>query len=214
MKITFNNEQEWLEARKGKITSTLASAIIGLNPYMTSFEAWEILVGIKEPKDISDKPYVKYGKNAEEHIRQLFLLNHPDLELIEDDKYTLYVDDEYPFLAASGDGMYKYIDSEKKGSIEIKTTEILSSSQRESWRNNCIPTNYLSQVYMEIRCMKTDEATLIAELKYSQDVISRREYYIKKEDVKEDIDYLVKELVDFYNKYVVTKKRPPLTLDI
>lgn len=212
MKLTFNTEQEWLEARKGKITSTMASAILGLNPYMNSVEAWEILVGIKEPQDISDKPYVQYGKKAEEHIRDLFLLNHPEYKLIENDKYCLYIDDQYPFLAASGDGMYEIINTIKKGTIEIKTTEILASSQRETWKNG-LPQNYFIQCLMEMRCMGTDEATLIAELKYSVDSIWRREYTMNKVDVQEDIDYVVKELVEFYNKYVVTKKRPPLILN-
>ena len=211
MKIVCKNEQEWLEARKGKITSTLASAILGLNPYMNSLEAWEILVGIREPKDISNKDSVKYGKEAEDPIRQLYLLNHPSYELIENDKYCLYVDDEYPFLAASGDGMYS--NGDIKGTIEVKTTEILSSYQRETWKDG-IPNNYFVQSLAEMRCMDTNEVTLIAELKYSAVSVWRKEYYIKRDDVKEDIDYLVKELVDFYNKYVVTKKRPPLVLNI
>lgn len=212
MKLIFNSEQEWLEARKGKITSTLASAILGLNPYMTSIDAWEILVGIKEPQDISDKPYVQYGKNAEPYIRKLFLLNHPELEIVEEENWVLYVDDTYPFLAASGDGMYKHIKSQTLGTIEVKTTEVVASSQRETWRGG-LPNSYYIQCLMEMQCMKTDETTLIAELKYAVDSIWRKEYYIKKEDVKEDIDLLINTLVDFYNKYVVTKKRPPLVLN-
>lgn len=214
MKLVFNTKEEWLRARKGKITSTMVSAILGLNPYMTNQEAWEILVGLKEPQDISDKSYVQYGLKAEEHIRRLFALNHPEYEVeeVNTNEWHLYVDDEYPFLCASGDGTYKKEDG-KKGSLEVKTSEVLSSQHKENWKD-AIPTNYFLQVLMEIRCQKTDEATLVAELKYATDYIARKEYEIKKEDVQEDINYVVKEVVDFYNKYVVTKKRPPLKIDI
>ena len=214
MKLVFNTKEEWLEARKGKITSTMVSAILGVNPYMTNQDAWEIIMGLKEVEDISDKPYVQYGLNAEKHIRNLFALNHPEyqVENVNETEWHLYVDDEYPFLCASGDGTYKKEDG-KTGSLEVKTSEIISSQHKESWREN-IPINYRLQCYVEIRCQKTDEATLVAELKYATDYIARKEYEIKKEDIQEDIDYVVKEVVDFYNKYVITGKKPPLKIDI
>lgn len=214
MKLVFNTKEEWLEARKGKITSTMVSAILGMNPYMTNQDAWEILEGIKEPQDISDKPYVQYGLKAEEYIRRLFALNHPeyDVEEVNTNEWHLYIDDEYPFICASGDGIYTKEDG-TTGSLEIKTSEILASQQKESWKDS-IPSNYFLQVLIEIRCQKTQEATLVAELKYATDYIARKEYEIKKEDVEDDINYVVKEVVDFYNKYVVTGKKPPLKIDI
>ena len=213
MKLVFNTKEEWLESRKGKITSTLASAILGVNPYMTNQDAWELIMGLKEVEDISGRYYVQYGLNAEKHIRNLFALNHPEYEVenVNETEWHLYVDDEYPFICASGDGTYKKEDG-TIGSLEIKTSEILASQQKESWKDS-IPMNYFIQVLMEIRCQKTQEATLVAELKYATDYIARKEYQIDREDVQEDIDYVVKELVDFWNKYVVTNKRPPLRID-
>ena len=214
MKLVFKSKEEWLEARKGKITSTMASAIIGMNPYFTSQEAWEYLVGIKTPSDISDRPQVKYGLEAEKFIRGLFALNHPEYEVenVNEEEWHLYVDDEFPFICASGDGIYTKVDG-TKGSLEIKTSEILSSQHKESWRDGNIPMSYLCQVLFEMRCQKTSEATLVAELKYGTDYIARKEYEIKRENVQEDMDYIIKQCVDFYNKYVVTKKRPPLMMD-
>ena len=107
MEYIFNNENEWLDFRKGKITGTIASAVVGLNPYLSNTEAYEIVSGIKEPKDISEKPYVVKGKKAEEHIRSLFILDHPDFEVVGNnyvDKYILVVDDENPFIACTPDG--------------------------------------------------------------------------------------------------------------
>ena len=214
MKYVFKTKEEWLSFRKGKITSTIASAILGMNPYMTNQDAWEIIMGLKEPEDISDKDYVQYGIQAEKHIRNLFALNHPEYEVedVDDNEWHIYVDEEYPFICASGDGLYTKQDG-TLGSLEIKTTTILASQQKESWKD-AIPSNYFCQCLLEIYCQKTNEATLVAELKYATDYTARKEYEIKKEDVQEDIDYVVKEVVDFYNKYIVTGKKPPLKIDI
>lgn len=215
MKLVFKSKEEWLEARQKKITSTMASAIVGMNPYFTSQQAWEYLVGLKTPSDISDRACVQYGLNAEKHIRNLFALNHPEYEVeeVKDGEWCLYVDDEFPFICASGDGLYKKQDG-TLGSLEIKTSEVLSSQHKENWSRGHIPSNYLCQVLFEMRCQKTQEATLVAELKYATDYIARKEYYIARKDVEEDINYIIKECVDFYNKYVVTNKKPPLMMDL
>lgn len=216
MKKEFSNESEWLEARKDLITSTIASAILGKNPYLTSLEAWEILIGKSNHEDVSNKPYVVYGKKAEKYIRELFFLNHDEYTNIENKKeneYCLYVSDEEPFIAASGDGIYMINETNELESLEIKTSEILASMQKENWKER-IPDNYYIQVLIEMYCQKTKGATLVAELKYSKDYIARKEYHItRNEEVENDIQYVVSKLKDFYNNYVITKKRPPLILD-
>lgn len=212
MLVRFNNKEDWLLRRKGMITSTMASAILGLNPYMSSDEAWELLVGIREPVDISHKDYVQKGQKAEKHIRALWALDHPeyDVEELEDNDYRLWVSDKYPFLGASGDGAVTLGD--KKGMLEIKTTAILSSMQNENWSFKDevkIPDNYYLQVLLELYCSECDFVVLVPELMYSEHSTSRRTIFINKDDVQEDIDYVVKKCVEFYEKYVVKGKRPP-----
>lgn len=66
MKVLGSHE-EWLKART-KIGGSDASAIFGMSPYKTNVELFkEKAYGI-EPEDISDKPYVKYGTEAEKHL--------------------------------------------------------------------------------------------------------------------------------------------------
>lgn len=216
-KLVFNTEEEWLEARKGKITSTLASAVLGLNPYMTSIEAWEILVGLKEAEDISNKSYVKKGKEAEKHIIALWQLDHPNYVVKEtnENQYVLHISDEYDFLGASGDGDVSF--NEEEGMLEVKTTEILSSYQKEKWvfakEQVVIPQNYYIQTLFEMYCANKEFVVLIPELKYSDDLTQRRSVIIRRENVEKDIEYVVSKCVDFYQKYVVTKVRPPLVLN-
>lgn len=215
MEYIFNNENEWLEFRKGKITGTIASAVVGLNPYLSNTEAYEIVSGIKEPKDISEKTYVVKGKKAEEHIRSLFILDHPDFEVVGNnyvDKYILVVDDENPFIACTPDGFIIEKETGRKGVLEIKTSEILRSNQLESWKDNNIPQNYFVQVLQEMYCTKADFGILVVELKFNENITTRKSYIIDRKNVESDINWLINEEIKFYKEYVLGKKRPALIL--
>lgn len=59
----------WKAARLGSGGSD-AAAILGLNPYKSNVELFDEKTGRRMPKDISDKPYVKYGTEAEPLIPQ------------------------------------------------------------------------------------------------------------------------------------------------
>lgn len=141
MKVLGSHE-EWLRART-KIGGSDASAIFGMSPYKTNVELFkEKAYGI-EPEDISDKPYVKYGTEAEKHLRELFKLDYPQYQVgyVENNMFT---NDKYPWAHASLDGWLMDQDG-RNGVLEIKTTEILQSSQKKKWDNR-VPDNYYIQV--------------------------------------------------------------------
>ena len=54
---------EWLQERKKGIGGSDAAAILGLNPYMSNVDLWEIKTGRKEQEDISEKEIVTLIKN-------------------------------------------------------------------------------------------------------------------------------------------------------
>ena len=138
MKI-LDSRKDWLQNRMNGIGGSEISAVIGCNPYLNNVELWELKTGKRQPEDISDKPFVKYGTNAESHLRELFKLDFPEysVEYIENNSFK---NDKYPFALASLDGWLT--DQEgRKGILEIKTTEILNSMHREKW-NEQIPQNY------------------------------------------------------------------------
>ena len=64
-KKVFASREEWLQARNNRIGGSDAAAIIGLNPYMSNVDLWEIKTGRRQQEDISEKPCVKYGTEAE-----------------------------------------------------------------------------------------------------------------------------------------------------
>jgi hypothetical protein len=80
-----------------------ASAVLGLNPYMSNTELFDTKTGIITPEDISSKPYVQFGVAAEPLLRELFKITYPqyEMEYVENNSW---INDKYPYSAASLDG--------------------------------------------------------------------------------------------------------------
>lgn len=205
--------EEWLEARKNGIGGSDAATILGLNPYKTTIQLWEEKTGKREAEDISEKPYVKYGTEAEDLLRQLFALDFPQYE-VRHEENTIIKHPKYPFLFASLDG--KLIDKEtgEMGILEIKTTNILQSMQKEKWRDK-IPDNYYCQVLHYLNVTGYSFVILKAQLKYDYDgeiKLDTRHYKITREDAEEDLKILQEKEIEFWTKYVEKNIRPPLAL--
>lgn len=209
MKVLKNHE-EWL-ANRSRIGGSEASAIVGMNPYLSNVELWEIKTGQVIPEDISDKPYVKYGTQAEFHLRELFALDFPEykVDYIEN---NIFLNDQYPFAHASLDGWL--IDQDgRKGILEIKTTNILQSMQKEKW-NHRIPDNYYIQILHYLMVTGFDFAILKGQLKseFNGDIyLQTKHYKIERADVQEDIDFLESSEKKFWEQ-VQSRRKPALIL--
>lgn len=209
--ITFENRDEWLKGRSGRIGGSEAAAIVGLNPYLSNVELWEIKTGRREREDISEKPFVKYGHSAEEHLRELFALDFPQYKVGYIDN-NMFLNDQYDFMHASLDG-YLEDDQGRKGILEIKTTNILQSMQKEKW-NDRIPDNYYIQVLHYFIVTEFQFAILKAQLRfdYGKDVqFITKHYHIERSEVEDDINYLLNAERRF-SEYIKTDKMPPLVL--
>ena len=210
-KRTFQTRDEWLAARKNHIGGSDASACVGLNPYKDNVQLWEEKVGLVLPEDISFRDYVQYGTEAEMHLRALFAMDYPQyrVEYVENNMFT---NTDYPWMHASLDG--ELTDQEgRRGILEIKTTNILQSMQREKW-NNQIPDNYYCQVLHYLAVTGYEFAVLKAQLKseWSGDLrIATRHYFIERKDVEEDIGWLIEAERSLWN-CVISGRRPSLIL--
>lgn len=208
---TFKSREEWLKARAGRIGGSDASAIVGLNPYMDNVSLWKIKTGQLVQEDISEKPYVKYGTQAEMHLRGLFRLDFPEyqVEYIED---NMWLNDKFPFAHASLDGWLVDQDG-RKGILEIKTTEILRSMQKEQWKDR-VPDNYYIQLLHYLMVTEFDFAVLKAQLKFDYGgdiVLHTRHYKLERADALEDIKYLQSSEMKFWEQ-VQECKKPDLLL--
>ena len=99
----LDSREEWLKVRGQRVGGSEAAAVLGLNPYMTNTDLWRIKTGQRAAEDISAKPFVKYGHDAEPLLRELFKLDFPELEVGYIDN-NLFVNSRYPWAHASLDG--------------------------------------------------------------------------------------------------------------
>lgn len=209
--LTLKSRDEWLERRRSYIGGSDAAAVVGLNPYKTNVELWQEKTGQLQPKDISGEPYVKYGHDAEEPLRELFRLDFPDYQVFYAEN-NMWINDKYPFAHASLDGWLTDRDG-RRGVWECKTTNILQSIQREKW-NHKIPDNYYCQVLHYLAITEFDFAILKAQLKYDYDgdvMLTTKHFFIDRAEVEDDINYLMKAERRFADS-VKTGKRPNLLL--
>lgn len=206
----LKDRSEWLQNRK-KIGGSDAAAVIGMNPYKSNIDLWKEKTGQVIPEDISDKPYVRYGTEAEGYLRELFKLDYPEyrVEYLENNSFA---NEAYPFAQASLDG-WLYDQDGRLGILEIKTTNILRGQQKEKWKEQ-IPENYYCQVLHYMAVLEADFVILKAQLKYDfKDSIylQTRHYRIERSEVEEDIAYLMEQEKAFWEK-VEKKERPALLL--
>ncbi|MBE6001921.1 MAG: recombinase [Sarcina sp.] len=212
-KYIFHDREHWLEGRKGRIGGSDASAIVGRNPYMSNTDLWEIKTGRREQEDISDKPYVVYGTKAEEYLRELFRLDFPQYD-VRYEEGNMFINDRFPWAHASLDGWLVEKETGRRGVLEIKTTNILQSMQKEKWKDG-IPDNYYCQVLWYLMVTEADFAILKAQLKYEfkgeLPYMQVRHYLIERADVEEDIRILEREGRRFW-EYLQRNIRPATVL--
>ena len=211
------NREEWLCMRKEQgIGGSEAGCVLGVNKYKSNVDLWEEKTGRVVPKDISDKPAVKFGKFAEAPIRELFKQDYPEYK-VDYHEFYMYCNDDYPFIFATLDGELT-APGGSHGILEIKTTTIQNPNQWNEWETEehepKIPGSYYAQVLHQLAATGWEFAVLKAYIRYYRDGVLRvaiRHYFIEREEVEKDINFLIEEEKEFM-EYVRQDKRPPLIL--
>ncbi len=210
MEIILPNEEAWRAERRNGIGASDAASILGMSKWKSNVALWEEKVGLREPDDISDKPYVQYGHAAEPHLRALFALDHPELDVLYESPYKIIRNDEYPYIQASPDGELVEKSTGRRGGLEIKTTEIRNPRQWDDWKDR-VPDQYYCQIIWQMIATGWEFVWLKAQIKYytmdGKLRIDTREYYLERADVEDDIEYTIGAGIEFWHK-VQTKQRP------
>lgn len=204
--------EEWLECRRQGIGGSDAACIVGENPWKSTVQLWREKTGKTIPEDIGDKPAVRFGKEAEAHIRALFLLTYPEYSC-EYHEFRMYANACHPWLYATLDG--ELTDSEnRRGILEIKTTTIQNSRQWEEWDGR-IPQHYYIQVlHQMLACEWAEYVELYAHIRYCKGDEIRaalREYCIERRDVLHELAWLERQEAAFW-KMVQDGTEPPYLL--
>lgn len=206
--------EAWLQERQNGLGASDAGTIIGVNPWKTNVQLWAEKTGQREPEDISDKPYVKYGKAAEAHIRALFELDHPELIVSYESPYKIIRNEAHPWIFCTPDGELVEKETGLVGGLEIKTTEIMNARQWREWDKR-IPDQYYAQVCHQMLAAGWEFVWLRAQIKYTtrdgEKRAETREYRIDRAEVEEDINALLLEETAFWEQ-VQNRKCPALKL--
>jgi len=210
----MNSERaEWLERRKNGIGASDAAAVIGASPYKTNVQLWEEKTGRRNPPDVSDKHFVKYGTQAEEHLRALFALDFPEYRVDYDQFGMIANCPDAPFAFATLDGKLAETSSGRSGVLEIKTTGIMRSGQYGQWKGR-IPQHYYIQVLHQLLATGFEFACLKAQIKFNTPDglwLHTNHYWFERSELEPDIEYLKQQEINFWN-CVITDKRPDLIL--
>lgn len=204
--------EEWLESRRQGIGGSDAGCIVGANPWKSARQLWKEKTGVDKPDDISDKPAVKFGKEAEQHLRALFLLTYPQYTC-EYHEFRMYANDSLPFIFATLDGELTDQDG-RRGILEIKTTTIQQAKQWFEW-DDCIPQHYYIQILHQLlACDWAEYVELFAHIRYQKGEEIRaalRKYHIERSEVLSDLERLEEQEIAFYKQWQ-TGTEPPYTL--
>lgn len=209
--------EEWLQARTQGIGGSDAGCIVGANPWKSARQLWREKSGINTPPDISDKPAVRFGKEAEQHLRALFLLDHPEYSC-EYHEFRMYANDQHHWLYATLDGELTLTATGRRGIYEGKTTEIKRPEQWEDW-NGCVPQHYYVQIlHQMLSCEWAEFVVLYACIRYTTTDGERRmtirEYTIERSCVLEDLAWLLDQEKTFWNKIEKGIEPPDLLPEI
>lgn len=204
--------EEWLESRRQGIGGSDAGCIVGANPWKSARQLWKEKTGVDKPDDISDKPAVKFGKEAEQHLRALFLLTYPQY-ICEYHEFRMYANDRLPFIFATLDGELTDQDG-RRGILEIKTTTIQQAKQWFEW-DDCIPQHYYIQILHQLlACDWAEYVELFAHIRYQKGEEIRaalRKFRIERQDVEQDLQILEEREIVFYKQWQ-DGTEPPYTL--
>ena len=207
---TFDSFSEWLSRRQSRIGGSDAAAVIGLNPYKSNLRLWQEKTGKVQAEDISDKPYVKYGTDAEAHLRELFKMDFPEYQVLYE-AGNMWTNDMYPFAHASLDGWL--VDSEgRNGVLEIKTTNIMRAGQSDLWKGR-IPDNYYIQLLHYLMVTGFEFAILKGQLKYEfgEMWLLTKHFKIERSEVQADINFLIDKEREFW-QHIEDNTPPALIL--
>lgn len=153
--------EEWLMYRKKGITGTDAGAIVGMNPYISSFHVYQNKT--TDELDLKDNEAMRQGRDLEEYVAQRFA---EETGKKVRRAQAIFYNEKHPFMLADFD---RLIDGERAG-LECKTVSPYSS---DKWKDGKIPLHYQMQCQHYLAVSGYD-CWYIAALIFGQEFIIHR----------------------------------------
>lgn len=196
------NEDKWREARKHSIGASDAAAVMGISPWKTEAQLWDEKANGKT-LDFNNADTVR-GHRSESHILELYGIE-TGRKIFSGERIML-MSNHNPFMSCTLDGI-DFTDEDNPIIIEVKSVKF----SHGEWSDDKIPDYYFTQLLHQLAVTGWSEAILLVRFTRNEgwDGASERLYHVKREDVQDQIDKLVRKEGKFWNEYVVNKRRPP-----
>jgi len=197
--------QDWLKARRKGIGSSDVAAILGINPYKSSYQVWKEKVSDDEPEEVDNK-FTHWGKLLEDPTAQTYE-KRTGKKVFRDNQIRVHP--EYDFLIANLDRIIEdQGDGRGVGILECKSTVgyVFKSWMSDNESTQFLPLEYYCQVQHQLAVTGWQWAE-VAVL-----VLDEREVNvipIVRDD--EFINKMVEALVKWWNAYVIPNVPPPMT---
>lgn len=173
--------QEWHDSRKGRITGSMFSACLGLNPYVSRQKAWRIITGREV---VETNTFMQWGTDHEPVARSAYEVETGFLVT----ECGFFRHPKYEFIGCSPDGLI-----EEFGLIEIKCPQKMYEG---------VPQHYLPQVLGEIHITGRDWCDFVA---WTPEGMKITTVDANEKQWRE----WEKQLVEFYEQFILEDKQPP-----
>ena len=219
----YSTKEEWLKNRG--FGGSSASAILGLNPYMSPLELYKAIVMPSNKQfEKTQNEAMAYGNQCEPLIRKQFAIDFAETLTVRAPRGNeMYRRKDKRYMTATLDGLLFNKLTKEKGVLEIKTHDIRNRKDEENWSNH-IPDNYYIQVLHYLLVMNDCTfAILTAKLRffdyYSESgkkllKTETRYYFINRNDeqIQKDLAFLENAETKFWEENILKKIIPPITL--
>lgn len=207
---TFKTREEWLKKRIQGIGGSDSSILVEKNPYKTNNRLWHEKKGLVKVKELSN-PAIEHGNDLEPVLRLWFQRSYKNYD-VQYKENTILQSKINDWQFYSPDGLL-FNDKLGKGILEIKTTLIQNSNMLEQW-NDSVPQQYYAQVIHGLLVTNFDYVVVVVELRFAwnEDKVEIRKYLIKRDEVEEDLKWLMSKELHNWNEYYVKDKEPPTVL--
>ena len=200
--VLFMQDDKWPEGRKHSIGASDAAAVMGISPWKTEAQLWDEKANGKM-LDFHNADTVR-GHRSENHILELYGIE-TGRKIFSGERIML-MSNRNPFMSCTLDGI-DFTDEDNPIVIEVKSVKF----SHGEWSDEKIPDYYFTQLLHQLAVTGWNEAILLVRFTRNEgwESASERMYHVKREDVQDQIDKLVRKESKFWNEYVVNKRRPP-----
>lgn len=198
----FIEEAKWREARKNSIGASDAATVMGISPWKTEAQLWDEKANGKT-LDFHNSDTVR-GHRSENHILELYGIE-TGRKIFSGERIML-MSNHNSFMSCTLDGI-DFTDEDNPIIIEVKSVKF----SHGEWSDDKIPDYYFTQLLHQLAVTGWNEAILLVRFTRNEgwESASERMYHVKREDVQDQIDKLVRKERKFWNEYVINKRRPP-----